>query len=130
MAEQQCLLLIIDLDLFVNSLDAFLDSFVRGILEIIWRLVIAFDYCLDRRVLQVGSLLKVQEVQADNLIEVLVKEGIIVEVNAIVEFCELEDDIDHLGFVCAGQTVMLLSVEYPLGTFVDHLRANRVDTIV
>ena len=124
LAEKQCLGLLINVHLVVDCLDAFLNCFVARVLEVTRRFVEAIDDGFDGLRVQIRSPLQVKKVQADDLVKVLLQKRIIVEVNAIIELGELQNDIYHLWLVCARQTIMLLPLENAFRAFVDHLGAN------
>ena len=52
------------------------------------------------------------------------------EIGAIVEFSEFEDDFNGFWLVLSGQTAMFFAVENSFTAFVDQMRADGVLSLV
>lgn len=70
------------------------------------------------------------EVEHFQVIEVTLDLVMVVEVEAVVQLGELEDDLDCLGLVRRTQTVVVLPAEDALDALVDEMRADWITLTV
>ena len=76
--------------------------------------------------MQIWPLSKLEEVQPHEVIEVRLQQLVATQVEAVIKFGELEDDLDNLGLASTAQAAVVLSPKNSLDALVNHLRADRV----
>jgi hypothetical protein len=76
--------------------------------------------------MQIRPLVELEEVQPHKVIEVGLEELVIGQVEAIIEFGELEYHLDNLRLASAAQAAVILSSENAFNALIDHLWTDRV----
>ena len=117
----------INFHLVVHQANHVINHFIRGHAEILWRRIVsvyhARDCCWQQRLAATGIL---HEVQEEDVVEITLYLGVIVEVEVVVQLGKLQYHLDGLGLVVSRKTAMLPSFENPIATLEDQVRTDRV----
>lgn len=124
------ILLVINFELSVDSVQALQNNVFAWSLEISWRLIIPFDQSFYRFRMQIGPLVKLHEIQGNEVIEIFFEYICIAQIDAVVQFGETECYFHDFGSVTITQTFVWFSSKNSFHTFINHLGAYKIHAVI